>query len=403
MKIIQINAVYGISSTGTIVKDIHNLCEANGISSYIAYSLGSNHYKQVLNSYKIGSYVSKKLHAILSRISGKQAYYSRISTWLLIRWIQYVQPDIVHLHNLHSNYINLNSLLKYLAKTKIPTVITMHDCWYFTGGCFHYTSVRCDKWKSTCGSCPKRYQDTPAYIYDSSSTILKDRVRYLSQISNLVFVGCSNWILKQLQESRLREVGKNLCIYNGFDLDVFRPIETDIKEKLRLNGYKLMIGPASKWLSIENNEALEYFIKNMPHRCVLLLFGYSGPKIKISENVHLYGYMSSPNEMAKLYSAADVLVNCSREDTLSSINIEAQACGTPTVAYDSTGNKETIDSLSGYAVETGDYKELFNSAIKILDFDKSSLSRMCRNYVKLNFDKDVNYQKYIDLYNSLLD
>lgn len=401
MKVLQINAVFGTKSTGTIVKEIQHQGIINGIESYVAYSTSPIDKRLILNGYQIGGFLGKKWHAVLSRIAGKQAYYSRIATCRFLRWVNKVNPDIVHLHNLHSNFININTLLRYLADNDIPTVITMHDCWYFTGGCFHYSISNCYGWKKSCGACPKRYQDTPAYLYDASRRILYDRIRFLSQIKRLVFVGCSDWIVSQLRQSQLKNIGESLRIYNGFDLDVFKPIETDLKDRLGLKGKMVLLGPSSKWHMPENKLALDYFAEHMPNNVILLLFGSNETKIDIHRNIGYIAYASSPKEMAELYSMADVMVNCSYEDTLSSLNLEAQACGTPVVTYDSTGSKETVDGVCGFAVETGNYECLFNTAIDVIINSKIDISYLCRRFIQQKFDKFRNYKLYIDLYKDI--
>ena len=175
MRVLQINAVYGAGSTGVIVEDIHKLSLSKGIESFVAYSSSQYAQSDIVNGYKIGNTFGKKIHALLCRINGEQGYFSKFSTLKLIKHIKEINPDIVQLHNLHSNYINLNMLLSFLAKDNIKTIVTLHDCWFYTGGCFHYTAVGCDKWKSGCGNCPKKRKDTPAYLFDRSAKILKDR------------------------------------------------------------------------------------------------------------------------------------------------------------------------------------------------------------------------------------
>lgn len=396
MKVLQINAVYGHSSTGTIVKLIQDFGKQNGIDSYVAYSFNGG--QPIPNTYQIGSVIDHKLHALLSRIEGKQAYFSKGATKRFIKYLEELKPDIVHLHNLHSNYINLNLLLKYLAQKDIPTVITMHDCWYFTGGCFHYASVNCDRWQKSCGRCPKKLNDTPAYIRDASAEILRNRAKYLNAIPRLTIVGCSEWIAEQCKKSTLKDK-EIIHIHNGFNFRIFQPVETTLKKKLGLEGKRVFIGPASKWLSEINKPTYKYFTDKLPKDAVLLLFGHPTPEQKSPDNVKFIGYVKNPSEMAELYSMADVFVNCSREDTLSSINIEAQACGTPVIAYDATGNKETIDPESGNAVVAGDYEALFEKAMEI----SSKNSESCISYVHKEFDPTVNYSKYIDLYKRIID
>lgn len=402
MKILQINATYGIGSTGTITKEISELCLQNGIQAYAAFSAGFGININKESSYEIGTQLDHKIHALLCRIAGKQGYFSRFATIRFLKYIDTIKPDIVHLHNLHSNYINLNLLLRYLAKNNIITVITLHDCWYFTGGCFHYTAVRCEKWKSHCYNCIKQKEDTPALILDRSSNILSDRILYLNAIPNLTFVGVSKWITGQLYQSKLSEAGNITCIYNGFNLNEFKRVKTNKKSEIGLEGKFIILGPASKWLSTINRSTLQYFIKNIPTDAVLLLFGYDGIDKKIAPNVYLYPYAASRQEMVELYSIANVMVNCSREDTLSSINIEAQACETPVVTYDATGSQETVNNISSYSVQTGDYKLLYEKVMSIYKGEKQILSQSSRDFVSENFEKITNYNKYIELYKTLI-
>lgn len=401
IKIVQVNAIFGASSTGTIMENIQHRSLKCSFDAYVAYSIAGVPSDKIINGYQIGNDIDEKIHAILSRVCGKQAYYSFFPTLKFVRFLGKLKPDIVHLHNLHSNYINLNILLKYLAKHDIATVITMHDCWYFTGGCFHYTNAGCYKWQYGCGHCPKRMSDTPAYLCDASKRILNDRNKYLTAIPRLYIVGCSQWVANEARKSVLRDCNIR-HIYNGFDLDVFKPTPSDIAKKLGLEGKRILLGPASKWLSEVNKDTLDYFIKYMPNDCVLVLFGAKEHNKYLANNVLLYGYTRSRDEMAQLYSMADVFVNCSREDTLSSINLESQSCGTPVVTYEATGNKETVGKGCGHAVETGNAKALFAATEQVLAQGKESYSSPCINWVKSNFDKRTNYEKYIRLYREIV-
>ena len=138
MKILQINATYGYGSTGLIIKDIGDAVTTSGNEALFAYQSGCAP-KDI--SYVVGNLFDWKLHALFCRLFGKQGYYSSFATKRFIKHLDKTRPDILHLHNLHSNFINLNMLLDYLGKKDIPTVITMHDCWYFTGKCFHYGRI----------------------------------------------------------------------------------------------------------------------------------------------------------------------------------------------------------------------------------------------------------------------
>ena len=400
MKILQINAVYGHGSTGIIVRDLEYLCEKEGIQCYVASR--DNNVRNAKKGYHIGNKFDYKLHALLCRIAGRQAYFSKYATRKLLKYIKSISPDIVHLHVLHGNYIHLNLLLQYFATNNIITVVTLHDCWYYTGGCFHYTNVKCHKWKDSCGHCVKQKQDTPAYLYDASSLILQNRIKYFKAIADLTFVGCSKWITSEISKSRLGTHGDFIQIYNGFDLKIFRPRVSNLKEQLGLENKFVILAPATKWLQSVNKLELDYFSKHLPNDCILLLFGCNSSNIINHSNVKTYGFTNDREELARLYSMADVLANCSREDTLSSLNLEAQACGTPVVTYDSTGSKETVDGISGFSVETGNYKELYNKVMEVYTKGKIFFTEGCRSFVEKGFDKENNYKKYIALYRQLL-
>lgn len=398
MKVLQINAVYGYASTGIITRDIQQCSLDNGIDAYVAFQKGHGVCNE--RTYEIGSPFDHKVHALLSRIAGKQAYYSCIATRGLLHYINQLQPDIVHLHNLHNNYINLNMVLSYLAEKDIKTVITLHDCWFFTGGCFHYASVGCSKRLTGCGNCPKRKQDTPALFYDASASILRDRTKYLSAIRNLTIVGASEWVANECRRSMLG-VKNVIYIHNGFDLKVFKPSSSDLRQKLGLEGKRIILGPAGKWMLPINKPTLNYFLKLMPEDTILLLFGGTGTENISSDKVQFYGYTSSREELAQLYSMVDVMINVSREDTLSSLNLECQACGTPVITYDATGSKETVDGINSLAVDTGDYEALWNAYIQIGNTDQSLISQHCVSRIVAEFEKETNYRKYIELYKKI--
>ena len=399
MKVVQINAIYGSKSTGTIVKEIQSCCELQGIEGYVAYSIADRPDNEVPRGYHIGNKLTVNWHALISRLFGKQAYYNRFTTWKFLRWLDKNNPDVVHLHNLHNNYIHLNMLLRYLAKHDIATVITMHDCWYFTGGCMHYASIGCQRWQTGCGKCPK-WRQIPSFFFDCTRSVLKDRKQYLSAIPRLTMVGASEWVAKEMKQSLLKDLNITF-IHNGFDLNIFSPSVSDKRKGLGIENKFVVLGPASKWMSTINKPTLDYFISQMSDDMVLVLFGCTEINNTPPSNVLLIGYTKSPKEMAELYSMADVFVNCSREDTLSSLNMECQACGTPVVTYDATGSKETVDGECGFAAPTGDAEALWEKVLEVRSIGKDAFSTQCRQWVSDNFEKITNYEKYISLYRQI--
>lgn len=406
MRVLQINAVYGQGSTGTIVRDVECFCEQSGIECYVASPDAK--VREAKHGYVIGNIFDHKLHALLSRIHGKQAYFSHLPTWNLLHWMSEIKPDIVHLHNLHSNYIHLNMLLNYLAKKDIKTVITLHDCWFYTGGCFHYTAAKCNKWQTDCRNCPKQKEDTPAFLSKYSAKILADRKNYLLAIPHLYITGVSEWITHETLKSFLCGV-PSFVIHNGIDMEVFRPMVSDLRKRLHLEDKYVILGPASKWLASVNRDILLRFVSLMQPDEILLLFGawadnqlnYLSSLNLSSEKVQIYGYTRDREELAQLYSMADIFVNVTREDSLSLINIESQACGTPVVTFDQTGPKETVDNVNSFNVPVGDADKLYVAVQKVRQLATSELYNKCRLFVHKQYDMYKKYQLYVDLYRKI--
>lgn len=400
MKVLHINAVYGIGSTGVIAKDLKTLCNKNGIESHVAFAELPASKNADSGDIHIGNRIDHKMHAMLSRIGGKQGYFSRIATRILIKKLRFLKPDVVHLHNIHANYINLELLFSYLNKYDIPTVITLHDCWIYTGGCFHYIDASCEKWKDHCSNCPKRFSGTPAYLYDSSSSILEDRKRWLLPMSRLHFVGVSKWVSEECKQSLFR-AKDILTIYNGIDTEVFKPTLYDIKNQLGLQDKFVILGPATKWLDVKKKGNLNKLSSLLKPNMVFVLFGCSNTELSLPENVIAYGFTSNQVELAKLYSAADVFVNSTHADSLSLINLEAQSCGTPVITFANTGAKETVDGICSFAVKNDNIDEMFEKIELIEQNGKTSFSASCRQRIQDKFDKNKNYLKYLELYKSI--
>lgn len=399
MKVLQINAVYGQGSTGTIVRDIEKMCEESGMECYVA-----SPDKKVLKAkhgYVIGNTLDHKIHALLSRIHGKQAYYSHIPTRNLIRWIDEIKPEIVHLHNLHSNYIHLNMLLHYLAEKDIKTIVTLHDCWFLTGGCFHYTAAGCDKWLTNCKNCPKKKEDTPAFFSKQSAKILADRKKLLLAIPHLYITGVSQWMANEALKTFLKDT-PNYVITNGIDMEVFKPTPSDFRKRLGLEDKYIILGPASKWLLSVNKQVMAEFSSIMQPDEVLLLFGVTNAIDNLPDNIITYGYTKNREELAQLYTMVDVFANVTREDSLSLINVEAQACGTPVVTFNQTGPKETVDDINSFNVPVGDVHKLYEAVQKVRKQTTEDTVTQCVQFVHEKYEVYNTYKKYIELYKSII-
>lgn len=396
MKVLQINAVYGFKSTGVIVKDIGDTLVHNGDEAYFAYQTTN---ETIENGYLVGGIFSWKWHALYSRVFGKQAYASKCVTKKFLKWVDKIQPDVVHMHNLHSNYIHLNLLCDYLTKKNIPVVITMHDCWYFTGKCSHYAAVKCGKWQDSCGDCPLNKSEQPSLFFDCTSKVLQDKTEHLSKLKNLTLVGCSNWIANEAKKSKLQTANIQV-VYNGVDTSIFTPHDSGIKKELGIKNEFLILGMADKWYAEQNREIVEKLITSQDKNTKIVIVGCKEEQTKYFEqfgNVLPLGYITDRNQLADIYAASDVFVNLTRADTLPTVNMESICCGTPVITFNCCGSPELVSEGCGYIIEEGDCGGLLS---RIEDIKRTPLSFDVDRQQK-KFDKNECYKKYLDIYKNI--
>lgn len=402
MKVAQINSVYGFGSTGIIVKDIEQMLKQNGDSSCIIYQQTKI---PVENGFRVGNLVDWKVHAFMTRIRGKQGYDSILSTKKMLTYLDMENPDIVHLHNLHSNYINLNMILDYLRKKNIPTVVTLHDCWFFTGKCYHFVVSGCHRWETICRNCPQNKEDVKSLFFDQSSRVFEDKRKHFQNISALTVVGCSEWIKNLARKSPIFANKKIVQIYNGVDTDIFYSRHNRLfREKNSLGNQFVILGMANKWLQNRNRDIFERILGALSTDDVIVIIGCSEDQrrdFSHSNKVIPIGYINDRNELADIYSSADVFVNLTLEDTLPTVNMEAICCGTPVITYDSCGSPELVEEgKTGYIIPANSFIALKNSLKKIKE---GNLSRHeCEEIGHRCFNKNEQYLKYLQVYNDLI-
>ena len=399
MKLIEINATYGIGSTGRIVADLIAEAKLNNFDVGVAFQSTD---REAECGFKVGNTLDRLWHGLMTRVKGRQGYNSRGATRKLIKWLDGQKPDIVHLHNLHSNYINLEILLSYLAERDIATVITLHDCWLFTGKCCHFVESKCEKWQTGCGDCPRNKLDIKSFFCDATARVWVDKKRLYNAIPRLYTVGCSKWITELAKRSILSS-GRVLQIYNGVDTDVFKPMHTDFKSRYGIEGKFITLGAANKWLLPENRELFDGYTKNAGEDEVLVLFGASDEEKRAVSGVRgvlALGYFKDKSDMAELFASADVFINPTHADTLPTVNMEAASCGTPVITYDVCGSPELVlDGATGFVVPEGDVSCVL-AAREAVRCGKISRDA-CREHAVRNFDKNENYKKYIELFKEI--
>lgn len=389
MRVIEINAVpYG--STGKIAKMIAKEVMINGDNA--VFVRGWSKQKKTLdNEWIATSFVSKAIHLVMTKLSGFDGCFSFLDTLLLIRRIKVFSPDIVHIHILHSSFINNKLLFRYLNRNKITVVWTFHDCWSFTGGCPYFTAAKCEQWKYGCKMCQHGYSR-----YAEKMWAYKKRC---FAIDNMTIVTPSQWMADLIKESFFRTYHIKV-IHNGIDLDIFRPRESNFRERYHCQDKHILLGVSLGW---SDRKGLDVFIKladTLPDDYRIVIVGTNSeidellPKKIISIN-----RTESQIELAEIYSAADVFVNPTREDNFPTVNIEALACGTPVITFNTGGSPETITEKCGYVVNCDDIDSL-RERIQHVCKDKVFTEINCINRAKC-FSASSRFQEYIDLFHQL--
>lgn len=387
MKVVQINCSSS-GSTGNIAKAIHKELLKNGDESYIFYGIGNPTEKNMI---RVGNYFSLHSHSVLSRNLGKQGYFSYMSTQKMISKIKGINPDIVHLHNLHGSYLNLPLLFKYLKKSGKRVIITLHDCWLFTGKCPHFTVANCYRWKDSCGGCVQ-LSTYPRSKIDTTEKCLRDKKEWLSGFGDkLKIITVSNWLRDTARRSFLSQYPIE-TIYNGIDTDIFHPVDgSGIREKYNIQDKFMILGVSSNW---NEQKGLGEFVKlseQISDNEVIVLVGLTEAQIKeMPSNIIGITRTENANELAKLYSAADVFVNTSKEETFGLVTAEAMACGTPVIVYDSTACGEIVTEDDGYVLK----KDESDALIYIQKLKDES------KHPKNIFAKEQMVKSYMDLYRS---
>ncbi len=395
MKILIVNAVNDILSTGRFYSELNKYLNQNGHTCCVAYSTG----RHTENSFRISSTLECKIHALMSRITGMQGYFSVISTRKLIKYIKTYQPDIVQLGNLHANYINLTQLLAYLGKKNIATVVTLHDCWLYTGKCTHYTSIECMKWKTGCYNCPKLKEDHNSWFFDKTPVLWNDKKRKFSTMSTLAVIGVSEWITKEAKQSFLGQSSIVKRIYNGIDVLRFRPVSSKgLKKELGISDCKMILGVASAW---SDKKGLDKFIQLSSELEIdekIVLVGKISKNTQLPSNIISIPLTNNVEDLVAIYSEADVFLQLSEEETFGRVVVEALACGTPVITNNRTANPELINHTCGIIVENMAKQTIRRALNEVFSKGKGYYSDNCVVYATQNFSKDKCLHEYLQTY-----
>lgn len=395
MKVVQINAVYGKGSTGKICMSISNILSAKSHNNWMLCSSAIGEDPNVITCATKGY---TKIQAGLSRLLGNYGFNSVWETKRIISELERIQPDIVHLHNIHGHDCHLGMLFAYFKKQKTKLVWTFHDCWAFTGYCTHFTFVQCDKWKTGCDDCPQR--TNYSLLFDRSSELYQRKKELFSGL-NLTIVTPSQWLADLVKQSFLKAYPVKV-IHNGIDLSVFRPTPSDFRRKYRIpEEKKLLLGVAFDWGIRKGLDVFVELAKRLdPETYQIVLVGTNDEIDKqLPDNILSIHRTENPQELAEIYTAADLFVNPTREEVFGLVNAESLACGTPVVTFQTGGSPECIDETCGSAVACDDIDALTREIISIFSADLFPKENCI--WCAKRFDANARFGEYLLLYESV--
>lgn len=366
-----------VGSTGRIVYGISALARQRGWQTYHAYPRSRNLLPARDGDLIISSVPVKFLSTRAAWLTGLNGCFAWFSTRRLLKQLDRLNPDVLHLHNLHDSYINLPMLFHWIKSRKIKVIWTLHDCWSFTGHCPHFTLSGCQRWKEGCGHCPQ-LGTYPALLRDTTAWLWRKKRQWFNGVEDLTIVTPSKWLADLVKESFLRDYPV-LVINNGIDLNTFRPLDSDFREK---HGFAprgaaepvpgkprhLVLGVSFGWLHSKGLDVFEDLSARLGEDYRVVLVGTDAALDEhLPRNILSIHRTHDQRELAEIYAAADVFVNPTREDNFPTVNLEALACGTPVVTFATGGSPECIDERCGSVVAVDDNDALLREVVRVCE------------------------------------
>lgn len=401
MKILQIETLYSAGGIPRIVRSLMDVVKENGDECKFAFG---RQRVEVIPQHKDDVFLMEgKLevytHVLKSRLMDRSAFGSTAATKRLIKFIKEYDPDVIHLHSLLGYYINIKVLFEYLAKAGKPVVWTQHDCWAITGHCIHFVNVGCDKWKTECHSCPQKNTYPPSIFADNSKRNHREKRELFTSVPNMTLVTPSHWLAGFIKQSFLSKYPIRV-IPNGIDLGLYRPIESDLREKYNIGDKKILLGVAGTWAPTKGLHHLcEAYEELGSDKYQLVVIGVSEEQqATLPANTISFKRTTNVEELIKWYSVADAFLNATTADNFPTVNLEALACGAPVITFPTGGSVESVDENSGIVTEAQTTEALVK-AIKQLE--ESNITReKCIERSKL-YDSRDRYLEYYGLYKEL--
>lgn len=356
MKYLFINSVAGIGSTGRLAAEKCRELMREGNECVLAYGRDKANCDDV-PTVRIGSDLGVRVHGAMSRILDNQGFGSRAATRRFLDWVRQYDPDVIWLHNVHGYYIHIGELFSYLKTCGREIRWTLHDCWSFTGHCAYFDYVGCEKWKTGCHDCPQKRAYPASLLLDNSRKNYETKRELFTGIPNLTIITPSRWLAELVKQSYLRDYPVEV-VYNTINTEIFQPTPGDFRQKHGLEGKTILLGVASVWDGRKGLKDFTALASRLDETYKIVLVGLSLKQIReLPGSILAMTRTSSPRQLAEIYTTADVFVNPTYEENYPTVNLEARACGTSVVCYDTGGSRETLGP-SDICVPKGDLEAL---------------------------------------------
>lgn len=400
VNLLQINSVCGIGSTGRIATDIHALAVSRGHCSTVAFGRGpAKNCDRIL---PIGSRSDVLAHGLWTRLFDAHGFGSRKATRNFLAAVDDLNPDIIHLHNIHGYYLHVGLLFDYLKRAGKPVVWTLHDCWPFTGHCAYFDFIGCERWKTECHHCPLKSEYPASLLLDCSRNNYRRKRHLFKGVENLILVTPSLWLADLVKASFLGDYPVT-TINNGIDLNTFRALPGRFRQDRGLDGKFIILGVASNWAARKGYSHFLELSKNLKSDERIIMVGVTQEQqSKLPTNILGITRTNNAVELAEIYANSDVFVNPTLEDNFPTTNLEALACGTPVITYASGGSPECLDERTGFVVARGDLTALGATIALVRARGKAAYSEDCRQRAEGKFDRNNRFEDYLDLYQQRL-
>ena len=398
MKVLQISGAY-VGAQREIERAIHSYLIQNGHESYVGYAYGNSDAEHI---FPYENQLQNIVKRILRKYIRKTPRFARSSTRSLIKHIQKINPDLVHLHVIHHGYLDYLYLFKYLQKRNLPVVYTMHDMWAFTGGCYYYTKKECQKWRNLCEHCPALKTDVDTTLRRTSKELALKKSLF-SQFENLSFIVVSEWVKEEMQKSFLANRPITV-IENGLSLPVAQSCEISEFVKKEKAHKKTLLAVAATWDERKGIHRIFELAQKFGEAYEIFLVGSADEKTveAAPANVRFLGYISNKNHLYALYREADLHISASLEETFGMTFVEAAMLGTRSVGFASTAITATLNGVYGCAVPREDVAEMAAVIRSLFESKKTSLTVKEQKTVIDQYSSETMAEKHFRVYQSVL-